>query len=204
MTSIPTPGAYTVTAPSRGALVHFHQVGDYVNATDTPEYGIHSTSCGRKVPATWTVQAVAQDAAVQLVTCPQCLTWARYHHVAILVATVPMPDVRREMFATDAANSAQRHAELVEQLAPAPTAERKLAAVQPWARPAVAALLASEAAPPVHGPGRPEQFGALAPCADTLLDRGRRAILRAEHLQKAARDAAAQLRLMPPGGTLHA
>lgn len=57
------------------------------------------------------------------------------------------------------------------------------------------------AAPPVHGPGQPEQFGRETSCAETLLDRGRRAILRVEQLQRRARQA---VQLPSPAGTLHA
>lgn len=64
----------------------------------------------------------------------------------------------------------------------------------------MAVLEAEQALPPVHGPHGPERFGAVL-SAETLLDRGRRAILRADQLQRAARSA---VQLLPPAGTLHA
>lgn len=77
--TVPAPGAYTVTPPSRGALVHYSHVGDYVNATDFPEYRQRGTSCGKPIRATWAVTPVDAATAVATVTCPSCHGWAKYH-----------------------------------------------------------------------------------------------------------------------------
>jgi hypothetical protein len=56
--------------------------------------------------------------------------------------------------------------------------------------------------PAVHGPGSAELF-AVSPSCATPTDRNRLAVLRAEARQRTDRLTAA-LRLLPPGGTLHA
>lgn len=97
--------ARIVTAP-RGRLVHFDNLNEGRADNIT-----RSTSCGRVVPASWTVQDVDDATAVERVTCASCKAWARYHHAANLLGN--RDSVATYMAATDAANRPELYAKLV-------------------------------------------------------------------------------------------
>jgi hypothetical protein len=156
----------TVTSP-HGTLVHF----DYLNDGRTDDVA-RGTSCGRKVPATWTTETADAATVVQRVTCPGCAAWARYHHAEELVAAAHpgMVYVGRAALATDAANSATRYAELVAHYAPAAPVEH---AVEP----------------------------AQVPSSSPLAAAGRQAVRRLNRTRRSASMVAA-VRSLPPAGTV--
>jgi hypothetical protein len=75
MSTLTTTGSRfrTVTAP-RGRLVHL----DFLNDGRTDDVA-RSTSCGRRVPASWLVEATDAAVIVEEVTCPGCRQWAQFH-----------------------------------------------------------------------------------------------------------------------------
>jgi hypothetical protein len=196
----------TVKAP-RGTLVHF----DYLNDGRTDDV-VRSTSCGRKVPATWTVEAVEDGlAAVHAVTCPTCLQWAGWRRAkddadAQLAARLgadwkDQPD--NHLAATDLGSARQLLTRLQEldDLGETPVAA---AAVQN-VRPDMVQALAGYQPLPYYG--RPidtptgHRWAGPAPSASTAVDAGRRAALRRNAAQARQRLTAA-VRRLPPAGTV--
>jgi hypothetical protein len=77
--TVPAPGGYLITPPTRGAYVHYTNVGTYVSPAAYPLYRISGTACGKYDRPRWSVRPVTASEAVAAVTCPTCLGWARFH-----------------------------------------------------------------------------------------------------------------------------